>query len=113
MGYSVVDVHKPNGANQLRRFSASAEFAWLCALCLVWKPLWMLDDLFREIDIDVRPVEVARRLLLNIHDYLYRLILEPREFVIWHEQLLIVRQQPNSMSGNVRYLNYQSSVAMH
>lgn len=64
----------------------------LPALCLIWKPFWVFDNFLCEIHVDIGPIEVARRRLLNIHDYFYGLILEPRKLVIRHEQLLVMCQ---------------------
>jgi len=72
----------------------------------------MLDDFLREIHVDIWPIEVPRRRFLNIQNYFYRLILEPRKFVVWHKELVVVRQQPDSMTGNICYFNRRRSVAM-
>ena len=72
----------------------------------------MFDYFLREIHIDIGPIEVSGRRFLNIHNYFYRLVLEPREFVVRHKQLLVMRQQPDSMTGYICDLNRRSSVAM-
>ena len=62
----------------------------------------MLNDLDREINVQFRPVEVAKRWLFDAEDFSDRYILEPREIVVRHKQLLVPRQQPYTVAGNVR-----------
>lgn len=45
----------------------------------------MLYDFLREIHVDIGPIEMLWRKLLNIQNYLYRLILELWKLVVWHE----------------------------
>jgi len=64
----------------------------LCATGLERKILGIVDDLGREIYIEVRPVKVAWGGFFNIDDRTNWLVLEPRKFSIGHEVLLAVSQ---------------------
>lgn len=72
----------------------------------------MLDNFLRKVYINIGPLEVTGRWLLDIHNYFYRLVLEPREFIVWYEQFLFVCQQPDTMAGNICYFNRRISVVM-
>src|SRR5690554_3205847 len=84
---------------------------WLCAVSDVREPLGMLYNFFRQVDIKVRPIEVAWRLFLNVHNCADRLLLKPGKTVVGHEKLSVVRQKPHAMRRNVRHLNCRSAVS--
>lgn len=54
-------------------------------LRLVREPFGVLDDRFGEDHVDIWPVELPRRRLLHVQDGSDRLLLEPREFLVGHE----------------------------
>src|SRR5690606_21595128 len=84
---------------------------WLCAVSDVREPLGMLYNFFRQVDIKVRPIEVAWRLFLNVHNCADRLLLKPGKTVVGHKKLSVVRQKPHAMRRNVRHLNCRSAVS--
>ncbi len=43
----------------------------LCIFCFEWKPIWVLDNFRRQINIEFRPVKVAWNRLLNFEYGLY------------------------------------------
>jgi hypothetical protein len=71
----------------------------------------MLYNFFREVDIKVRPIEVAWGLFLNIHNRSDRLLFKPGKTFVGHEEFTVVRQKPHAMRGNVRHLNCRSAVS--
>jgi len=69
------------------------------------EPLRVFDDFGREIHIEVRPIEVARIRFLHIKNLTNRCIFEPGKILKGHEQLPVSGENPNSMTGDVGYLN--------
>jgi hypothetical protein len=49
----------------------------------------MCNDLSCKINIQIRPIKVARSWLFNVEHLTHGNILEPREVLIGHEQLLL------------------------
>jgi len=84
---------------------ASPCLHWLCAVSDVWKPLRMLNNFRRQVYIKLRPIEVPRRMLLNIHDCTDSLLLEPRKIIVRHEKLTVVREKPHTMCRDICHLN--------
>ena len=73
---------------------------------LAWVPLWMVNHVERQIDIQIRPVHVIRAMSLDMRDLTDRGVGEPREFVEGHIVLLPVDIEPEPSCVNMGDLNY-------
>src|SRR3972149_10109422 len=61
----------------------------------------MFDGLHREIDIEIRPVQVVRAWKLHVRDFPNRSLPKPRKLVERHEQLPFPDEQPEPVRRNV------------
>ena len=59
------------------------------------KAFRMLYDFFRQINVQIRPIEMTGRELLNVENRFYRLITKPRKIGIRKEQLFSMSKKPD------------------
>ena len=71
----------------------------------------MSDGFYAQIYIQIRPIEVAGRRLLNLEDVPNRNLFEPREILIRKKKFLLTYEKPYPMSRYIGYFNAQSDFA--
>ena len=69
----------------------------------------MADGFDSKVHIQVRPVEMPWRRLLNVQDLAHRDFLEPRVAFVGKKQLSVSGQEPNAVLRDIRHLNFQSA----
>lgn len=65
----------------------------------------MIQELHREVDIELRPVEVARALKFNVQERTDGHVQEPGKGVERDELLLVLQEEPESMLRDVGHFN--------
>ncbi len=71
---------------------------------------WPFDGFQGDVDIEVRPVQMVRTLLLDVDDLPDRRVPEPGELVEGNEEFAVVDEQPEAMRGDVRDLSDRSAL---
>jgi len=66
----------------------------------------MLDDIHREIYVQIRPVKMTGRWFFHVENLAHGNVLEPGEVLVRHEQLTIAGKEPDAVRGDVRDLNH-------
>ena len=75
------------------------------------EPLRMADRINRQVDVEIRPVKMMRLRTLDVCQLGNRRIPEPGEFRKRHEKLLLAKQQPEAVLGDIRDFSVQSVCA--
>ena len=65
----------------------------------------MLDGLDREVDVQVRPIQMMRARQLDVRDCPDRCVTKPRELFKRDEQLALAHEQPKSVNRDIRDFN--------
>ena len=76
-----------------------------------WKSFRVLDGFYAQIYIQIRPVEVPGRRLLNLENVPNRNLFEPREILIRKKKFLLTDEKPYPMSRYIGYFNARSDFA--
>ena len=71
----------------------------------------MLDRFYTQIYIQIWPIEVPRRRLLNSEDVPNRNLFEPREILIRKKKFPLTDEKPYPMSRYIGYFNVRSDLA--
>ena len=74
-----------------------------------WKPFRLFDGFYTQIYIQIWPIEVPGRWLLNSEDAPNRNLFEPREILIRKKKFPLTDEQPYPMSRYIGYFNAQSN----
>ena len=76
--------------------------AWLeSAVRFQRKPFRMAYRLNRQVNIQIRPIQVVGARSKDVEDLLNCGCLEPRKLGIWKFKLPIVNKHPDAMAGNI------------
>ena len=70
----------------------------------------MFDGFYTQIYVQIRPIEVPRRRLLNSEDVPNRNLFEPREIFIRKKKFPLTNEQPYPMSRDIGYFNVRSDL---
>ena len=71
--------------------------------------LWVFDRVNGEVDVEVRPVDMMRMRKLDVQELSDRGVAEPGELAKGQEMLPVANEQPEAVSGNIPYFNWQSA----
>ena len=71
----------------------------------------MINNLLREINVDIRPVKMAGRYFFDVQYRLHGLVQEPGKLLVGKEHLFAATQQRESTIGNVRDLNIRGGLS--
>ena len=76
-----------------------------------WKSFRVFDGFYTQIYIQIRPIEVPGRRLLNVKNVPNRNFFEPREILIREKKFPLTDEKPYSMSRYIGYFNLRSDLA--
>ena len=69
---------------------------------------WVLDRFHRQIDVEVRPIQMVGMRKLHVQQSADRNVSEPGKLMERHEKFPASKQKPKSVLRDVRYLNLRS-----
>ena len=69
---------------------------------------WVLDRFHRQIDVEVRPIQMVGMRKLHVQQSADRNVSEPGKLMERHEKFPTSKQKPKSVLRDVRYLNLRS-----
>jgi len=69
------------------------------------KTIWVEHRFDGKIDIEIGPIQMMRRLKLNVEKLTYRRIPKPGKIVESQEDFVLLDQKPEAIFRDIRYLN--------